>query len=256
MLADAPLRLSVGLCAVAGVALFSMEFLAPVFLQQVQGHSAMAVGLALMPQGVTMGLATALGKMAIDRQAVRASVLSGMALLAVSMLGLLLVGRSAPLGATALMLCGRGVALGLIVPPLFGTLLSDLDAGRAADANTLVNAIERMSGAFGVALLATFYQARTAATGSGVTALHESAIVLASVAAAGALLALRLGGKRHGLSGKGAEFAAANPGQAALDGTSEPAISATMGRGSPAPSRLAGPVGNDVESVPSTVRHS
>jgi EmrB/QacA subfamily drug resistance transporter len=224
LLADARLRLSVALCGMSGAALFSLEFLTPIFLQQVQGHSATAVGLTLMPQGVAMGLATGLGRKAIERGAVRASVIAGMALLGTGMLGLLLITRTTPLPVTAMLLCGRGVALGLIVPPLFGTLLGDLEPGRAADANTLVNSVERMAGAFGVALLATFYQQRTIATGSGVTALHQSAMLLATVAGAGALAALRLGGRQAGAGGGSTPVTAASPGEASLDSGHKPAV--------------------------------
>jgi EmrB/QacA subfamily drug resistance transporter len=192
LLANRQLRLNVVLCGFAGAALFSLEFLMPVFLQQVQGHTATAVGLTLMPQGAAMGLATGLSRKAVERATVRSSVVAGMVVLVLSMLGLLLITARTPLGVTAVLLCGRGLALGLIVPPLFGALLADLDPRSAADANTLVNVVERISGAFGVALLVTFFQLRSAATGSGVTALHESAMLLAGVAAAGALVALGL----------------------------------------------------------------
>jgi hypothetical protein len=49
------------LCCVTSVVLFSMLFLAPVLLQEVQRQSAIVTGLALLPQGVVMGLASALG---------------------------------------------------------------------------------------------------------------------------------------------------------------------------------------------------
>src|ERR1039457_3361322 len=45
--------------------LLSMLFLAPVFLQQVQLHSATITGLALLPQGVVMGFASALGNVIV-----------------------------------------------------------------------------------------------------------------------------------------------------------------------------------------------
>src|ERR1039457_3672794 len=53
------------LCCVASVVLFSMLFLAPVFLQQVQRHSPPIPGLALLPQGVVMGFASALGNVIV-----------------------------------------------------------------------------------------------------------------------------------------------------------------------------------------------
>jgi hypothetical protein len=55
---------------------------------------------------------------------------------------------------------------------------------RLPDANTLFNIGERLSGSFGIALLATFYATRAQASGSPVTALHDCALVLSAVSAA------------------------------------------------------------------------
>ena len=60
------------------------------------------------------------------------------------------------------------------------------------DANTLFSISERMAGAFGIALLATFFAAETRSTGQPLTAFHDCALVLAVAAAAGAFAALGL----------------------------------------------------------------
>ncbi len=182
---------TLALCCVASVVLFSMLFLAPVFLQEVQRHSATVTGLALLPQGVVMGVASALGNRIVgqgraSRAVIAASVSGGLALLAVSTLGLLLLTASTPVWLTAALLCGRGIALGLTIQPLVLGLLGGLDGARLPDANTLFNIGERLSGSFGIALLATFYATRALASGSPVTALHDCALVLAAVSAAGA----------------------------------------------------------------------
>ena len=157
-----------------------------------QGYSTTAVGLALLPQGMVMGLATGLVNEAVMRGLVRSTVFSGMVLLAVSTLSLVLVGKSTPLAVTPALMCGRGMTLCLTVQPLFTALLSDLVPRRAADANTLVNGVERMAGSFGAALMATFHQVRVNAAGSVVNALHGSAVLLAVVASRGALAACLL----------------------------------------------------------------
>jgi hypothetical protein len=168
-----------------------------VFLQQVQRHSATVAGLALLPQGVVMGLAAALGNTIVARGraspvVIALSVSGGLALLAVSTLGLVLLTASTPVWLTATLLCGRGIALGLTVQPLVLGLLGGLDDARRPDANTLFNIGERLSGSFGIALLATFYATRSQASGSPVTALHDCALVLAAASAAGALGGLSL----------------------------------------------------------------
>jgi EmrB/QacA subfamily drug resistance transporter len=192
--------LTLALACVASVVLFAVLFLAPVFLQDVQHRSATVTGLVLLPQGIVMGLASWLGNTVIERGKARptviaASVSAGLLLLAVSTAGLVLLTAQTPAWLTALLLCGRGVALGLTIQPLVVSLLGGLDDARMPDANTLFNIAERLSGSFGIALLATYYTARTAVTGSAVTALHDCALVLTAASAGGALAALLLRGR-------------------------------------------------------------
>jgi hypothetical protein len=69
------------------------------------------------------------------------------------------------------------------------TLLDGLGPRLMPDANTLFSMAERLSGSFGIALLATLYASRAAATGSPVTALHDCGLVLAVAAMVGAVAA-------------------------------------------------------------------
>ena len=118
-----------------------------------------------------------------------ASVSGGLALLAASTLGMLLLTATTPLWVTTTLLCGRGLALGLTVQPLVMALLDGLGPRLMPDANTLFSMAERLSGSFGIALLATLYASRAAATGSQVTALHDCVLVLAVAATVGAVAA-------------------------------------------------------------------
>jgi len=186
--------LTLALACVASVVLFAVLFLAPVFLQQIQHHGTTVTGLVLLPQGVVMGLAAWLGSVLVERGKTRpavitASVSAGLALLAASTLGMLLLTASTPLWVTAALLCGRGVALGLTVQPLIVALLDGLGPRLMPDANTLFSMAERLSGSFSIALLATLYATRAATTGSQVTALHDCVLVLAVAAAVGAVAA-------------------------------------------------------------------
>jgi hypothetical protein len=75
----------------------------------------------------------------------------------------------------------------LFLAPVF--LIAGLDERRMPDANTLFNMAERLSGSFGIALLATLYASRAAATGSPVTAFRDCALVLTVATAVGAVVA-------------------------------------------------------------------
>ena len=194
LLASPRRALTLALACITSVVLFAVLVLAPVFLQQVQHHSTTVTGLVLLPQGVVMGLASWLGSVLIERGKARPSVITvsvagGLALLTASTLGLLLLTPTTPVWVTTALLCGRGVALGLTIQPLVMAFLAGVDQARMPDANTLFNIAERLSGSFGIALLATLYASRAAATGDPVTAFRDCALVLTLAAAVGAVAA-------------------------------------------------------------------
>jgi EmrB/QacA subfamily drug resistance transporter len=183
--------LALGLSVVSSVVAFAAVFLLPVFTQTVQRHSALATGVALLPQGVITGLGTALGQRLATRISVRTLVAAGFALLAVASAGLLLLNAGTPLWATAAILAGRAVAIGFGITPLLYAMLEPLTDGQLADGNTVFNIAQRLGGSIGVSVLASLLTARGAIVGS-VAALHEIGVVLTALAAAAALLSLRL----------------------------------------------------------------
>jgi hypothetical protein len=97
-----------------------------------------------------------------------------MLVLAATTAVLLAVDAATPPWLIALILSGRGLALGLTIQPLLLALTGGLAPAAAADANTLFNIVERLAGSLGIALLATFFQVREQA-GVG-AALHALGI--------------------------------------------------------------------------------
>jgi hypothetical protein len=61
---------------------------------------------------------------------------------------------------TSLILCGRGVAFGLIIQPLLMAMMASLPQPEAADASTLFNVVQRLAGSFGIGLLASLFAVR------------------------------------------------------------------------------------------------
>jgi EmrB/QacA subfamily drug resistance transporter len=188
--------LSMALCALASVVTWAAVFLLPVFVQSVQGRSALVAGLALAPQGLITGLSTALAPRWLARLSVRVTVLAGFAVLAVASLGLLLIAASTPLWLIALILAARSVSVGLVINPLLQALVQPLRPEQLGDANTLFNTWQRIAGSFGIGLVAALYAAQ-ARTGGPVAALHLAGLVLVAIAATGALGALALPALRN-----------------------------------------------------------
>lgn len=183
--------LALTLSVLAAVVAFATVFLLPVFTQSVQHYSALATGLALLPQGVITGLGTVLGSRLQARIGLRTLVLVGFIVLAVSSAGLLLLTAGTPLWATSLLLSGRAVAVGFGITPLLSLMLSRLRASQLADANALFNIAQRLGGSIGIGLLASLLAARSATLGP-VAALHQIGLVLIAVASAAALISLAL----------------------------------------------------------------
>ena len=152
--------LAVGLSALVAIILFVMLFLIPVFLQSVQGYSPLIAGLALLPQGLVTGAGTVLGMRLAARRGTRLSAILGMVILMVSTVALFAVQLTTPAWVTALILSGRGLALGLTIQPLLTTMMRNLPPEQVPDGNTLFNVAQRLGGSIGIPLLATFFAVR------------------------------------------------------------------------------------------------
>jgi EmrB/QacA subfamily drug resistance transporter len=188
--------LALALSVLSSVVAFAAVFLLPVFTQAVQGHSAFATGLALLPQGLITGLGTALGQRLTTRITVRALVVGGFAVLALTSAALLLLDAGTPLWVTALLLCGRAAAIGFGITPLLFAMLEPLSDAELADGNTVFSIAQRLGGSIGVGVLASLFAAR-AAVGDAVAAFHEIGLVLAGLAAVAAVASMRLAAVRQ-----------------------------------------------------------
>lgn len=160
LLRHAQTALAVGLSALAAVVLFVMLFLLPIYMEDLQGLSPLVVGLALLPQGLVTGVGTVLGMRLAARWAVRLSAALGMGILTLSTAALLLIGVATPAWVTALILSGRGLALGLVIQPLLNAIMGGLEREEIPDGNTLFNVAQRLGGSIGISLLATFFTLR------------------------------------------------------------------------------------------------
>jgi EmrB/QacA subfamily drug resistance transporter len=186
-----PSALALALCALASVVTWAAVFLLPVFVQSVQGHSALATGLAMAPQGVVTGVSTALGQRVLTRISVRVTVVAGFAVLAVASLGILAIDAHTSLVLTGAVLACRAASIGLVITPLLAVLTQPLPPEELGDANTLINVWQRIAGSFGIGLIAALFTQQARAHGP-VPALHTTGLLIAALSAAGLLAALPL----------------------------------------------------------------
>ena len=153
--------LPMALCVVASVAVFGVLFLLPVLVQTIQGHGALESGLVLLPQGVVMGLSTALARNLVGAR-MRWGIVLGFGAVAGTSLLLLLVTVDTPLWMIALVMAGRGLGVGLVIQPLLTDMLEGLRQRDMAHANTLFQVGQRLGGSLGVSLLATLFSVQVA----------------------------------------------------------------------------------------------
>jgi len=194
LLRRAQSALAVWLCTITAVAMFSVLFLLPVLIQDVQGHGPLASGLVLLPQGIVMGLSTKWGMSVGERGWLRIGILAGLLGIGVTTTLLLLVTVDTPLWIVAVLMGGRGLGIGLVMQPLLMALLTGMSRDQLADANTLFNVGQRLGGSLGVGLLATFFTLRVTAHVKAVLGAAASGIGqgAGSIGAAPAALRPRL----------------------------------------------------------------
>jgi hypothetical protein len=162
VLGDRQGAVAIALATLVSVVAFSASFLVPVVMQSIQGFSAFEAGLAMLPQGIVMGLGSVLGSLVMQKDRMRLSVCLGSLILVGTTGAMLLIDVTTPGWETALILCGRGLAFGLIIQPLLVGMLSTLTRSESADASTLFNVIQRLGGSFGIGLLASLFAVRAA----------------------------------------------------------------------------------------------
>jgi EmrB/QacA subfamily drug resistance transporter len=173
------------------VVAFGTVFLIPVFTQSVQGYSAVETGLALLPQGVIMGLGTFVGQKLSGRIPLRVLVVAGFGALAVSSVYLLFIEQNTPLWLTAVALSVRAIAIGFVTTPLLVAMLAPLPESELADGNTLFNITQRLGGSIGVSILGSLVAGGTTLVAT-IDAFHLVGAILIAIAVFSAVLALFL----------------------------------------------------------------
>ena len=176
LLRDPQSALAFGISNIANIVLFAILVLLPVFMESVQGVSALVTGLTLLPQGLVTGLGILVGNKMIKTKSVRFITLLGFLMLTVTTALLLTVGLATPLWVIAFILSGRGLALGFTIQPLLYATVGRLAGNEVPDGNTLFNVMERVFGSAGISLLTTFFQSSVQSHLSQSTSLGQASV--------------------------------------------------------------------------------
>jgi EmrB/QacA subfamily drug resistance transporter len=199
-----PVLVGNGLMLLAAGGLFAMFFFMTLYMQVVQGWSALRTGLSYVPFSLTLGLASAIVARAMTARRIQPRVLISIGAL-VGAAGFLLLTRIEPGGSYAgellpgLLLVAAGMGTAFV--PLTTAATSGSGDGTGGLASGLLTTCQQIGGAIGIAVLVTVAGDRTAAlAGEGRERLdalaggfHAAFLVAAGLLLAAALLAPLLG---------------------------------------------------------------
>jgi MFS transporter, DHA2 family, methylenomycin A resistance protein len=135
---------------------YGQLFVISLYFQHVRGWSALATGLALLPEGVFVALSSALSGRVMGRVGPRLPMIAGLLLGGTGLVGLVVAGHttSYPLLVPPLIAAGFGMAF--TMPAATTAIIGAAPAERAGIASGVLNASRQAGGAIGVALLGTF----------------------------------------------------------------------------------------------------
>lgn len=140
---------------VSTVALFGAEFLMPIYLQLLRGHTALQTGFILLPMAIAGGVCVTLSGRIYDKIGPRPLLVTGFAILIVNTWQLSQIRADSSTGWILFLLVLRGLALGLTVQTTFVTALSVVPRKELARGSSLTNATRLVVQSIGVAVLAT-----------------------------------------------------------------------------------------------------
>jgi MFS transporter, DHA2 family, methylenomycin A resistance protein len=173
---------------------YGQLFAMSLYFQHVRGFSALQTGLALLPEGVFVAVASLLSGRVTSRTGPRLPMLAGLACGAAGFAGLIVAGRSTsyPLLVPPLVAAGFGMAF--TMPAATAATIESAPAERVGIASGVLNAARQAGGAIGVALLGTLLASATFVPG-----LHAAmALSAGSFLAGAAVTAAAVGRRRRG----------------------------------------------------------
>jgi EmrB/QacA subfamily drug resistance transporter len=131
------------------------------YLQLGEGYSAIKAGLSLVPWSLGTAVGAGLGAGLLGPRYGRATLHGGTAVMLAGVLGMLAVVAGAGGSVSALALAGptlvAGAGMGALLAPLFDFVLAGVDDHEVGSASGVLNAMQQLGGATGIAVLGTVF---------------------------------------------------------------------------------------------------
>ena len=135
-----------------GIGMFGSTFLMPLYMQDALGYTAFQAGLIFMPVGLLQAIASPIaGKLT---RYIDARIIIGLGILMLSYSFYLNIFLTYQTDHAYILrsLIFRGVAFGMLYPPLLALSLRDIGPLQMAQASSITNIIRQVGGSFGVSL--------------------------------------------------------------------------------------------------------
>jgi EmrB/QacA subfamily drug resistance transporter len=141
------------------ISVFGGMLLLPLYLQVVRGESAMDTGLLLAPQGVGAMLAMPIAGRLTDRTGVGRISPAGLAVVALSFLGLTQLQADTSYWRLSAVLFVMGVGMGFTMMPTFSGAMQTLRRASIARASTSLNITQQVGASIGTAVMSVLLTA-------------------------------------------------------------------------------------------------
>ncbi len=153
-----PFVLSILISSAVNIALFGGIFLLPLFLQNLQGYTALQTGLLLFPSALATGITMPIGGKLFDKFGARPVVLPGLILLTWTtyMLSKMTMDTSSQTIIALTIL--RGVAMGLAMMPSSTVGMNAVPMQMVGRASALSNVVRQVAGSLGITIITTIMQ--------------------------------------------------------------------------------------------------
>jgi EmrB/QacA subfamily drug resistance transporter len=157
-----------------GAAMFGSMLVLPLYYQVARGQDVLAAGLLMAPQGIGAALAMPFSGRLVDRIGGGRVALAGCAVMALATVPLAFVGAHTSTVLLHAVLLVRGLGLGFALMPAMAAAYARLDTSQVPRATSALNALQRIGGSIGTALLAVVLQRQTRATPEVATAFAHT----------------------------------------------------------------------------------
>ena len=158
MLKILPFSLSLVISSMINIAMFGGIFLLPLFLQNLQGYTAMQTGMLMFPSAVVTGITMPIGGRLFDKFGAKPVVIPGLTLLTLATYELSQINLDTSSGTIILISVIRGIGMGLAMMPASTVGMNAVPLHLVGRASALSNVVRQVAGSLGITILTTIMQ--------------------------------------------------------------------------------------------------